>query len=75
MFLGVGLMRVDPQYQRYSLEFVGRVAFATYPAFVILAAHGAARAWRGGTVTRVVASALLVFAVATGVRYWYLWLR
>ena len=46
VFLGVALMRVDVQYERYSLEFVGRVVYATSPAFVILAAHGAMWAWR-----------------------------
>ena len=52
-------MRVDVQYQRYSLEFVGRVVYATSPAFVILAAHGAMWAWRENIPTRF-ASATLV---------------
>ena len=75
VFLGVALMRVDVQYQRYSYEFVGRVAFATYPAVVILAAQGAVWAWRAGTAPRIAAAALLLSAVAVGVQGWLGWIR
>jgi hypothetical protein len=70
VMFGVGVMRVDPAYQRYALEFVSRVAFATYPAAVILAGFGAGWAWRSGMAARAVGVALLGMAVAVGVREW-----
>jgi hypothetical protein len=75
VFLAVALMRVDTQYQRYSYEFVGRLTYATYPAAVLLAALGAAWAWRAGRVARVASAALLLAAVAVGVRNWLSWLQ
>jgi hypothetical protein len=75
VFLGVALMRVDVQYQRYSYEFVGRVAFATYPAAVILAAQGAVWAWRAGTALRLASAALLLSAVVVGVQGWLGWIQ
>jgi hypothetical protein len=66
-------MRVETQFQRYSLEFVGRVAYATYPAAVILAGVGAAWAWRSGRVLRVVSVVLLALAMAAGLREWVQW--
>jgi hypothetical protein len=75
VFLGVALMRVDVQYQRYSYEFVGRVAFATYPAAAILAGQGAAWAWRAGTVARLASAALLLSAVIVGMQGWLGWIR
>jgi hypothetical protein len=75
VFLGVALMRVDVQYQRYSFEFVGRVAFATYPAAVILAAQGAVWAWRAGTPARLASVALLLSAVVVAVQGWLGWIQ
>jgi hypothetical protein len=75
VFLGVGLMRVDPRLQRYSFEFVGRVAFATYPAAAILAGYGAVWAWRGGRVVRVVAGTLLLAAIVLAIRGWLGWVE
>jgi hypothetical protein len=73
VFLGVALMRVDVEYERYSLEFVGRVVYATSPAFVILAAHGAMWAWRENIPTRVASATLVAIALVTGVRNWMQW--
>jgi hypothetical protein len=75
VFLGVGLMRVDPRLQRYSFEFVGRVAFATYPAAAILAGYGAVWAWREGRVVRVVGGTLLLAAIVLAIRGWLGWVK
>jgi hypothetical protein len=75
VFFSVGVMRVDVQFQRFSYEFVGRVAFATYPAAVILAGYGAVWAWQAGKVARVISAALLLFAVRAGVESWLGWMR
>ena len=72
-FLGVALMRVDVQYERYSLEFVGRVVYATSPAFVILAAHGAMWAWRANIPTRFASAGLVAAALVMGARMWMQW--
>ena len=73
LFLGVGLMRVEAQFERYSLEFVTRVAYAASPAAAILAAAGAAWAWRAGLALRIVAIAVLVCAIAVGLQQWTAW--
>lgn len=75
VFFAVGVMRVGADFQRYSYEFVGRVTLATYPAAAILAAHGAVWLWRGRLAMRVLAAALLLLAVAAGVREWLAWLE
>jgi hypothetical protein len=74
VFVAVGLMRVDPRFQRYSFEFVGRVAFATYPAAAVLAGYGAVWAWRAGMTARVGSAAVLLAAIALAVREWIGWL-
>jgi hypothetical protein len=74
-FLGVALMRVDAQYQRYAAEFVARVTLATYPAAVMLAARGAGWAWRAGRATRIMAAVLLLCAVIVGVEQWAGWIQ
>jgi hypothetical protein len=74
-FLIVGIATpVDPQFQRYALEFVSRVVLAIYPALVILAARGAAWAWRAGAAPRIASAALMASAVVVGVRYWAGWI-
>jgi hypothetical protein len=73
LFFAVGVMRVGPEYERYSLEFVGRVAHATYPAAIIAAGAGAAWAWRSGPALRATALALLALAMAGGIREWIQW--
>jgi hypothetical protein len=73
LFFSVGVMRVGPEFERYSLEFVGRVAHAVYPAAVIAAGWGAAWGWRSGNAARVTALVLLAAAMAGGVREWMRW--
>jgi len=66
------LHRVDAPYERYAIEFLGRVNLATYPAIVILAARAV-----GGTSTSVVGRAVLVtiagLAGWLGLRSWLGW--
>jgi hypothetical protein len=73
LFFGAALMRVESQFQRYSLEFVQRVAFAASPAFVVLAAAAAAWGWRSGTWRRGIAALILGLAMAIGLREWAAW--
>ena len=73
MFIAVALARVEVEFERYSVEFVGRVAYATYPAAVILAARGVTWLWRRGLLLRLTASVLLVFAVLKGLNAWIAW--
>ena len=61
-------------YQQDALEFIGRVEHATLPAAALLAARGAVWAWRAGAALRCASVALLIAAVATGVRAWAGWL-
>lgn len=75
LFVAGTLTRVDAQFERYSVEFMGRVDLATYPAVALLAARGAAWAWRAGALWRLVAVALLLGALRTGLDAWLLWLR
>jgi hypothetical protein len=61
-FLGWSVVRtVEPRYVQDAWEFIGRVQLATSPAAAILAACGAAWAWRSGPVLRA-ASVLLAGA-------------
>ena len=73
LFFAAALMRVEPQFERYSLEFVQRVAFAAAPAFVVLAAAAAAWGWRSGPWRRAAAAAILTTAMAIGFREWSGW--
>ena len=73
----VALSVVSPgsrTYQQDALEFIGRVEHATMPAAVLLAARGAVWAWGAGTTLRLASGALLLGAVATGIRAWAAWL-
>jgi hypothetical protein len=75
LFFGVGVMaRVDPALERYAMEFVGRVNLATYPAFAILAARGAAWGWRAGAAGQVAAAALTGIALRLGAVHWKGWI-
>jgi hypothetical protein len=74
-FFGVGVTtRMDPALERYATEFVGRVNLATYPAFAILAARGAAWGWRAGPVGQVAAAAMIGIALRLGVQQWKGWI-
>jgi len=62
IFLGWSIVRtVEPRYVQDAWEFIGRVQLATSPAAAILAAAGAAWAWRAGPLLQA-ASVLLVGA-------------
>jgi hypothetical protein len=74
VFAGVGVARVEPQFQRYSYEFVGRVALATYPAAAVLGGYGAIWVWRAGAAGRVVSIVVLVAGIAGAVRGWLAWI-
>lgn len=75
VFLVFGVMTpVDKPFQRYAVEFIGRVNYATYPAAVILSARGGIWAWREGGVARIASVALLLYAVVGGVQQWAHWL-
>jgi hypothetical protein len=74
-FFGAGVTtRVDPALERYATEFVGRVNLATYPAFAILAARGAAWGWRAGPLGQLAAAALIGIALRVGVQQWTGWI-
>lgn len=69
------LTRVDTQYQRYAAEFIGRINLASYPAFAMLAAIGAAvllrmrpRFWSA------IVAVVIAAAVAAGISMWRGWL-
>jgi hypothetical protein len=63
----------NQKYQQDAYEFIGRLAHATLPAAVLLAARGAAWGWRAGAAARAASAAILLAAVLTGVRAWSLW--
>ena len=73
-FAAVGtLLPVGARFERYIVEFIGRVDFATYPAVVIAAAYGAALMWRASAYFRAGAVALMAFAAASGIDLWLSW--
>jgi hypothetical protein len=75
VFFGFGVTaRVDPAMERYATEFVGRVNLAAYPALAILAARGAAWAWRSGPAGQLAAAALIGSALRVGVVHWRGWI-
>ena len=73
LFFAAALMRVETQFQRYSLEFVQRVAFAASPAFVVFAAAAAAWGWRSSGWLRGAAAGVLAIAMGVGLREWSAW--
>ena len=68
------LFPVEPQFQRYTDEYVQRVYDATAPALVVLAAAALASAWRAGAVARLAAGAMLIAATALAAQAWWAWL-
>jgi hypothetical protein len=66
--------RVDTRYERYALEFISRVDFATYPASVILAARGSLWIWRRGLAGRLASCALWIAAASVAYQHWSRWL-
>ena len=75
LFLGASaVLPVEPQFQRYTDEYVQRVCDATAPALVVLAAAAVAWAWEAGTVARLAAGGLLIAASALAIQAWWAWL-
>lgn len=75
VFLAFGtLAPVEPQFYRYTVEFIGRIVYATWPAAIVLAGAGGAWAWRAGPVGRVSSAALVCLAVWLGARSWWGWI-
>ncbi len=69
---------LSPSVQRYqqdALEFIGRVEHASAPVVVVLAATGAAWAWRGSLACRLLSGVLLAAALASGLHAWMAWLE
>jgi hypothetical protein len=64
---------VDPAFERYTWEYIDRLHCAAAPAFVLLAARGAAWAWSAGLVPRLAAAALAGAAVVQPLRLWIDW--
>ena len=73
VFLGVAVMRVDPQFERYAAEFFGRVLLATLPAAVVLAARGTGWAWNQGLTLRLASALLVAWALVSGIQNWMVW--
>lgn len=75
------VMRVDAQFDRYAIEFLGRVNLAVYPAFLLLAARAvgasvdssAAVALLRPIWARVMIWATAAAAVVVGVKAWITW--
>jgi hypothetical protein len=68
------LSPVDVRYERYALEFISRVDFATYPALVLLAARGGLWVWRRRLAGRVMAAGLWLAAGYLAFQHWSRWL-
>lgn len=74
VFVAVAILQpVEPRFYRYVVEFIGRVYYATWPALVVLAGVGAARAWRGGPIARLAVGAVIGWAIVTGGASWTGW--
>lgn len=71
----VTVMPVERAFYRYALEFLTRVALATYPAVVIWAALGGVAAWRIGGLTRLAGLGLVLAAIVTAGHKWIDWIR
>jgi hypothetical protein len=73
VFDGLAVIRVQPEYQRYTVEFVSRIVLATSPGVVLLAGAGASSGFRSGLAGRIAASGLIIAAVALAGRQWIAW--
>ena len=72
-FVGVAVMRVQPAYQRYTVEFVSRVVLATSPGVLLLAGAGASWGFRSGLPGRIATCVLIVAAFTIAARDWLVW--
>ncbi len=69
------LSPIEPRFQRYSEEFIGRVNFAIMPIAVVLAARGVVWAWRVNLPSRIAAALVLGGACSVAARAWLVWIR
>jgi hypothetical protein len=67
------LAPVEPRFERYTTEFVGRLNYSTAPAVTILAGYGAAWLWTAGLATKAIAVLLVTAAAVTGFMQWISW--
>ncbi len=76
VFLAFGVLSpVEPRFYRYTVEFIGRVIYATWPAAVVVAAAGGAWAWRAGPIGRLASAILVGSALWVGAVSWWSWIR
>ena len=76
VFVAFGVLSpVEPRFYRYTVEFIGRVIYATWPAAVVVAAAGGAWAWRAGPIGRLASAILVGSAVWVGALSWWSWIR
>ena len=68
------ILPVEPQFQRYTDEYVQRVFDATAPALVVLAAGAIGWAWDAGTLARLAAGGMLIAASGLAAQAWWAWL-
>lgn len=72
-FVGVSVMRVQPAYQRYTVEFVSRVVLATSPGLLLLAGAGASWGLRGGRAAKTAIAIAIAAAFVIAGRQWVGW--
>jgi hypothetical protein len=76
LFVGLAVSApVEPRFERYADEFVGRVNYSSIPAVAVLAAYGAAWMWSRHLAARAAAAALLAGAAFVGFTGWVSWFR
>jgi hypothetical protein len=76
VFLLFGVLApVEDRFYRYTVEFIGRVFYATWPAAIVLAGSGASWALSAGPTVRVAGVGLVAAAVWTGAASWWAWFR
>jgi hypothetical protein len=73
LFVGIAVMRVQPAFQRYTVEFVSRVVLTTSPGLLLLAGAGASWGLRAGMWFRAATIVLLIAAFAIAGREWVAW--
>lgn len=74
-FLAFGVLApVEDRFYRYTVEFIGRIFYATWPAAIILAGAGASRCWHAGVAARLAGAALVAAAVIVGAMRWWEWI-
>ena len=72
-FVGVAVMRVQPAYQRYTVEFVSRVVLAVSPGLLLLAGAGASWGLRSGVLAKLAAVLLIAAAFGMAGLHWSAW--